>query len=292
MKKMNKDKKIAAFYFLIFSLVLIHVSCQKNEEAKNKYPCSEIMQILSMGFNAADDTYYFYGYEDYSEAIMDPDASLSTGTAGVFYPRGRDIGRPPRKYIRYNGQNNSIGYYYCHRWPDLVDSDAYEYKFKNGRLVHWATYRIGYNGDFIPCNTLVKIEQDTQGIRIYYQDRGKGAVKNFSYYNISRTELLDIFLKKYVQLICDINNRIENNNTDEILLDFIRVRTPQELAIFRNCLYAIKGSKFADSTWEEFFNKYLEGYEAEYSDNEVTAMFNESEEWLLHLILRYENRRN
>jgi hypothetical protein len=322
MKKMNKIK-ILKSCFLIFLLALFQTTCLKNKEIrgnndllydspaskeeKSKYPCSEVIQFLSMGFNTEkkenySDTYYFYGYEDYSEAILlYSDCMLPTGTAGVFYPFSyRDLACPPLKYIRYNGQNDSIGYYYNMR-PYYVNNDAYEYKFKNDKLVYYANYHITKEGEFVLMYVSDRIEQDTQGLRIYLRNRKGDESSLVSYYNISRAELLDIFLKGYVQIIREINDKLnvkfndkfqrKSNNADKFLLDFIRGRTPRELAIFRNCLYAIKGSKFADSTWEEFFNKYLEGYKAEYPENEVIEMFTDNEKWLLYLILRYENGR-
>jgi hypothetical protein len=257
------------------------------------YSQSEVMQFLSMGFNTKDwkgnKTYYIYGHENYSEAIINDNMyssglQLSIGTSNTFYPNW-DLKYSPCEYIRYNGKNNSIGYYYNQANNGVFSK---EYKLEDGKLVYWATYLQTVYGDDIPHFTLEKVEQNSQGIKIYFSRFGEG-IECDSYYDISKTELLDIFLKKYVKLIGEITEYInKNNNFEEHLTTLIKGRTSRELAIFRNCLYAIKGYRFANSAWTTFFNKYLDNYEAQYSGNEVTALFTEDEKWLLSLIARYD----
>jgi hypothetical protein len=266
------------------------------------YSQSEAMQFLSMGFNArrnwrGDTAYFFYGYDGYSEALVSSThLELSTGEPETFYPNGHiRYGFSPYMYRRYTGRNNSVGYY----WHiPTQGSYGMEYKFENGRLVYWARGE-GLQYGRTPYTILERTEQNNQSITIYYTISDDN--RNFSerYYNISRTELLDIFLKKYVEIICEIND-IGNNNKndynfedhyDEYISLLISGRTSRELAIFRNCLYAIKGYRFANYTWAEFFNKYLDGYNGRYTNDEVTAMFTENEKWLLDLIIQNENRR-
>jgi hypothetical protein len=252
-----------------------------------------------MGFNAQSHSsggrvdYYFYGYSDYSEALVNDNfIELSTGKPGTFYPNGNvRHGFFPYDYRRYNGQNNSIGYEY-----DIPTQGpfGYEHKFENGKLVYWA-----WTDPRKPISFSNRIEHNSQNIIIYF-DSGS----YYRYYNIPRTELLDIFLKKYVEMICEINELINGNKSssqlggrfneyffDEFVSALLSGRTSRELAIFRNCLYAIKGYKFSNSSWTDFFNKYLVGYTAKYSNAEVTAMFDNNEKRLLDLIIQYESRR-
>jgi hypothetical protein len=258
---------------------------------------SEIMQFLSMGFNAESRSgshtshnrtvYYFYGYEDYSEAfIFGTFIRLSTGTSGTFYPNGSITNRfPPYRYRHYNGQNNSTGY------ESVVPTIGYygeEHRFENDRLLYWALTE-----ERRPYTTLERIEQNNQSITIYANDSGG----NFQtrYYNIPKTELLDLFLRKYVELICTVNEMInEYNDVNELydlIIPLLQGRTARELAIFRNCLFAIKGYRFATQTWIDFFYKHLDGYDGRYTNNEIMAMFTDNEKWLLELIIRYENKR-
>jgi hypothetical protein len=265
------------------------------------YSQSDAIKFISMGFNAKQDyrrdlVYYFYGFNDYSEAIIfDDHIRLSTKTPGGFYPNG-DIsyGFSPYTYNRYNGKNNSIGYY----WHiPTQGSYAMEYKFENGKLVYWVRGE-GLQYEREPYTKVEKIEQNNQSITIYYMEDGRKYSEK--YFNISKSELLDIFHKNYVKIICEIidigntNKKYSYNfedNFNEYISLLISSRTKQELAIFRNCLYAIKGYKFSNSTWTSFFNKYLEKYNGRYTNDEVKIMFTENEKWLLDLIIKYENGR-
>jgi hypothetical protein len=86
----------------------------------------------------------------------------------------------------------------------------------------------------------------------------------------------------------------EYNDVNELynkIIPIIGGRTARELAIFRNCLYAIKGYKFANSTWTDFFNDYLAGYIGQFSNDKVTEMFTDNEKWLLNLVIQHENGR-
>jgi len=265
------------------------------------YSQSDAIKFISMGFNAEQNyrgelDYYFYGFNDYSEAIIYNDhIRLSTKTPGEFYPNGHiEHGFSPYTYNRYKGQNNSIGYYW--HIPTL-GSYAMEYKIENGKLIYWAVGE-GLQYGQPPYSKVEKIEQSIQSITINFIVNGY----NYSekHFNISKTELLDIFHKNYVKIICEI---IDIGNTDrkysynfednynEYISLLISSRTSRELAIFRNCLFAIKGYKFTNSTWTEFFNKYLSKYEGKYTNDEVKAVFTENEKWLLDLIIKNENGR-
>lgn len=256
---------------------------------------SEIMRLLSMGFNTKHEQiyeqrgtissyhfYHFFGYEDYSEALIYYNwLQLGLGEM-TFYPFNRiTYGLGPYQYRRYSVQGNIIGY----EWFNPgVEYSGEEQKFENGKLVYWALTK-----ERRPFVTAERIEQNAESITIYFKNY------QIKYYNISKEELLDIFLKKYIELICDVNDIINGkydvDNFNEKLLELLNGRTPRELAIFRNCLYAIKGYSFASSTWTYFFTKYLEGYTAQFSNAEVTAMFNNKEKQLLNLIIQHENQR-
>jgi hypothetical protein len=163
-----------------------------------------------------------------------------------------------------------------------------EHKIENGRLVYWAITE-----DNIPYGTSERIEQNNQRIIIDINFRSGGKFQ-VMYYNVPRNEVLDLFLKNYLKLIVEANEMVNNHNIDEnqrYITPLLQGRTARELAIFRNCLYAIKGYRFSNSSWTDFFNKYLDGYNGLYTNDEVMAMFTENEQWLLNLIIQYENRR-
>jgi hypothetical protein len=253
---------------------------------------SEAIKFLSMGFNASSDSgggneYFFFGYEGYSEAfIYNSSIRLSTGEPETFFPNGLITYLfSPYKYYRYNGKNNSIGY---ENHVATIGNFGEEHKFENGRLVYWAL-----TDHREPYLIAERIEQNNQSITVFYSD-SRGNYES-RYYNIPKNELLDIFLKKYVWIICEASKMVnEYSNVNEIyneIVPLIEGRTARELAIFRNCLYAIKGYRFANSTWTDFFNKYLEGYRGQFSNDEVTAKFTNNDKWLLNLVSQHENGR-
>jgi hypothetical protein len=269
---------------------------------------SDAIKFMSMGFNAqtdwrGDTELYFYGYDDYSEAIIYdydgrfPYIELSTKNLGTFYPNGHiEHGFSSYTFRRYTGQNNSIGY---SRYIPTQGSIDMEYKLENSRLVYWARGE-GLDHGRTPYTILKRIEQNNQSITIHYSTTFDDRSFSERYYNISRTELLDIFLKKYLEIICEIidigntNRKYDYNfedNYNVYIPALIEGRTARELAIFRNCLYAMKGYRFANPTWTEFFNKYLNGYNGQYTIDEVTAMFTDNEKWLLNLVMQHENRK-
>jgi hypothetical protein len=269
---------------------------------------SQAIRFLSMGYNARQDSggntyYYLYGYEDYSEALVFSDsvALITEATAkySSFYPQGRSIGYclPAYTYIVDGDPDRFISIEWGIPTTGGWVSELHEYE--NGRLVYWAT-----EYDRSLSAESVSIQQNTESILIDYIIKD-GRVFQEKFYNISQDELLDIFLKNYIGLICEIddllNGKIVSWTMGEDFVEgyffdgaasyLFRGRTSRELAIFRNCLYAIKGYRFASSSWTEFFDKYLPNYNAQYSNAEVTTMFTDNEMRLLDLIIEYETRR-
>ncbi|WP_461248079.1 YARHG domain-containing protein, partial [Treponema sp. R6D11] len=248
------------------------------------YSQSEAMRFFTMGFNARNyfrgnrTTYFLYGYKDYSEAIVsEKHLELSIGN-NSFYTVGF-LDYSLNEQERYNGQNNSIGYQWISPGIGYVGE---EHKIENGRLVYWAMAE----GDY-PYLISERIEHNNQRIIIDTKDRS-GDKYQVMFYNVSKNEILDLFLKNYLKLIIETNEMVNKRNiveNQEYITPLLSGRTPRELAIFRNCLYAIKGYKFSNSTWTDFFNKYLDGYNGRYTNDEVTAMFTKNEKWLLDLII-------
>jgi hypothetical protein len=145
---------------------------------------SQAIRFLSMGFNTCDDSYFFYGYEGYSEAFIYDSLRMSTGEPETFYPNG-DITYPfpPYDYRRYDGKDNSIGYEHIIPTIGMFGS---EYRFESGRLVYHAV-----TDHREPYLIAERIEQDNQSITIFFffSSRSYSSI----YYNISGVELLDIF---------------------------------------------------------------------------------------------------
>jgi hypothetical protein len=303
---------ICLFYFLIISCERKQNAIVNPEEKEDLvtidtllYSQSDVMQFFSMGFNAREliitiqdmendnETYYdysyyyyFYGYKDYSEAFISKDLiELNTGVPNEFYPNSLIRHKfDPIEYIHYYGGNNIDGY------GSIVITVGWmgeEHKEENGKLVYWAK-----TDERIPYIISERIEQEGNNIIIHAKHKD-GVSFRYKYYNISKKELLDIFLTRYIDLICDVNESINEyistDELDDVLIPLLKGRTARELAIFRNCLFAIKDYKFSNKTWTDFFNMYLEGYNGKFTNDEVMKMFSVNEKKLLDLIALYEN---
>jgi hypothetical protein len=274
--------------FIFFAFVLFTAANQF------VFSQSEVMKFLSLGFNTQQSEnsgkyyyeYYFYGFPDYSEAVFGDDSiRLSLGADAFFPPYGRiEHSFVPHQYERYDGKDNSIGYDLYMPTQDFV---SYERKWENGKLTFFARgWDRRYGKELIVSE---KIEQSSESITIHFGE------SQYRYYNIPRNELLDKFLTNYVELICAtvklVNTYDFREDSSLYIEPVFQNRTPRELAIFRNCLYAIKGNRFVNSEWTDFFNKYLPDYRAQFSSAEVTAQFTEKEKWLLGLVIQAERKR-
>jgi hypothetical protein len=255
---------------------------------------SDVMRFFSLGFNtfgyvnSLASNYFFYGYEDYSEAFISL-SGIELSIAGTtFFPQENIIhGFGPRVYFRYMAHDDTLIY----GWHLPMGQEIVEeiHRYENGKLVYWAT---AFEREITVETEL--IEQNTRNILI--------ASTNRRYYNISKDALLRIFLENYVRLIREIIDLINGNKYSQLGEHFtedffngqvqllLSGRTSRELAIFRNCLYAIKGYRFSTLSWTAFFKNYLPNYNARYSNAEATAMFTDNERRLLDLIIEYENR--
>ena len=265
---------------------------------------SPAMRFMSMGFNAREDhrgdtTYFFYGYAGYSEAfIYDGWIEMSAGGPGAFYPNGSiRYGFSPQSYTPYRGAHNSDGYYW---YVPTQGSYNMEYTMEHDKLVYWALGE-GLHYGRAPFTVVKNIFQNNQSVTIdYTDDSGDGRVYRERYYRVARAALLDIFVKQYLNIIAEI---VEIGNTDKAMYNFgdnydryitlfINSRTARELAIFRNGLYALKGYRFANTEWLDFFTRYMPSYNPRSASNaEVTGMFTDNERWLLNLVIQRENGR-
>jgi hypothetical protein len=130
--------------------------------------------------NVRGTTYYFFGYKDYSEAIIDEYTftpgtgmiALSTGEPGMFYPnRGIEASimykLNPYVFKQYISDNNNI-IYSCY-----MPGSGYfgeEHRFENGKLVYWALTNGEYPYHYINVKS-DRIEQEKKNIIKYERRR-------------------------------------------------------------------------------------------------------------------------
>ena len=121
-------------------------------------------------------------------------------------------------------------------------------------------------------------------------------------YNIPEVELIDIFLRKYVEdifeLLLDNKNlaRIKNDYDTQGYNDILKllpILRKQELAIIRNCIFAKYRFSFQTPYWKDFFQKYyISNYNGTNTNAKVMEQLSDNEKWLLELIIEYERKGN
>lgn len=129
--------------------------------------------------------------------------------------------------------------------------------------------------------------------KIVWSEMPPVPIKNFSDF-LAETDITDYITSIQIiindvnsyKIAFDENTASQNNNSITI---FLEGRTKEELSIFRNYLFAMKGYKFQTQTWIDLFEKHISGYVGQYSNSEVMEMFTDDEKWLLELIIKYEN---
>jgi hypothetical protein len=156
------------------------------------------------------------------------------------------------------------------------------YRAVNSKLVY---LELNYSGDKYFSR---KIEYTSSGLTVYMD---MGVVKRF--YNIPETELYDKFMSALVkQMKWAISDEfLYRASIEDDINERLKKLTKNELAIFRNCLFAKHGYAFQQPAWQEFMNKYYNGfisYRGSYSNAEVLTQLSDVERRLLELILTYE----
>jgi hypothetical protein len=261
---------------------------------------SEPMAIsyLSLGgkYNTlfdGDTTYYFYGFDEYSEAIIwDHDN-------GQYWTLQMNTESKKNKFITFGGgypldlvyetYGGESGNTCISAWMGASADYGYEYKIENGKLVYWTT-----SIDFSPRHIAETINENTTRIEI-----NTGEWK-FIYSNKSREELLDFFLKKYLEnidyLLGDwkrVKNPVMKKEYNDISMftENITGRTGRELAIFRNYIFARHNYKFISTEWNLFFKKYYKSdYTGTKTNEEVMSILTNEERLVLKLIIEEEQK--
>jgi hypothetical protein len=251
---------------------------------------SDVMRFLSLGFNTEGTSHFFFGFEGYSEALLiGPYMQLYIGD-GLFYS-WVNISQEilPTKFSFSHGLNNTIAL----NWNLIAFGVVGQIqRFENNRLVYWA-WTEGYRG---PTTTILEsIEQSEERIIITVRSVDDPArIFRLTYHNIPANEVLDLFYRRYIQLICSVVEMVNityyANDISNVVSLVLQGRTARELAIFRNTLFAMRGLRFQTQAWTDFFTQHLAGYNGRYTSDEVIAMFTENEYWLLNVIIQHENR--
>jgi hypothetical protein len=263
-----------------------------------------VIYYLSLGgkFNTLNVRYhvinhYFYDFDEYSDAIMWRDRRGGSWTLQMNTKSSRNdfitFGNEyplDSHYKTYDGENNSIG---ISAFMGAVSEQGYEYTIDNtGKLIYWAS-----SSDFSPIDIAEKINENSGRIEINtnkYND-------TYVYSNISREELLGIFIRLYLENIDYIfgeydeassppmRKEYRSDNIDMYLLENLQGRTQKELAIFRNYIFARHNYKFQSNEWNSFFKRYYKSdYNGTRNNNEVMGLLTDYEKTVLNLIIELE----
>lgn len=247
--------------------------------------------------------YYFYGFNDYSEAIMwDNEGDYPHWVSKHFWTL--QIGsKNSDKFITFGG-----GY------PDVnVDNwkPYYEYQLQNNRLVNFNIINKDNQGKINIDRESYKIESDNGKIIVSTRDISDGTMppRFYIFHNTSREELLSIYIKNFLNSIDYVLNREwleRNKNTGSSsyrniiekeykMSDINRILgilTKHELSIFRNYMYARHNYAFKTNTWINFFtNYYKPNYNGTRTNDEVMALMSEYEKSILNLVIEIEGQK-
>jgi hypothetical protein len=199
-------------------------------------------------------------------------------------------------------------------WDNFYDGQAVHYEFPQNQNSVWIFSLRGLGESGISVNNpdiingqeiifsysragLLKIINENDMIILIYTN---GIVK---YYNTPEYEIEHKYLRLFVKNIIRIINSIylhsikSNEFTSSFRLDFFEFFEymlpnfkKQELAIIRNLLFARHNYAFQTTFWRDFIKMYYpENYVGVYTELEVMNQFNWFEEWILDLIINYEN---
>lgn len=249
--------------------------------------------------------YYFFGFDDYSEAIMwENSGDYPHWVVKNFWTL--QIGtRNSNQFITFGG-----GY------PG-IDANGfkpyYEYQLQNDRIVDFNIISV-YDGNI--SRESYNIESNVDKIIISTRDISDGTMppRFYIFSNTPREELLRIYLMNYlngIDYILDKQwvernrgisikdtqgysriNVIENEYSIENTNRILRNLTKRELSIFRNYMYARHNYAFRTATWNNFFIEYFsQNYNGTRTNDEVMTLMTEYEKTILNMVIEIENQK-
>jgi hypothetical protein len=234
-------------------------------------------------------TYYFFGFDDYSEAIMWESIDDGFWTLQL---------KSERNQFETFGGGFSETRDYQFKIP------YYTYNLQNNQMVSFRIgSRISYN-----------IENNADTISIDTRDETDGTMppRNFTFYNISQEQILKIYLTNFlkgIDYILDkewLNNDIALKDTRDWRLYYAKEKeytiadigrilnglTKRELSVFRNYMFARHNYEFRTKTWNDFFREYYNiYYTGTKTNDEIMANMTEYERTILNMITEIEQKK-
>jgi len=299
--KMRKNHKyFIAILFLCICGNVFPQSSLSHLSLENRYNTLSIeYQIRGTGEYPR---YFFYGFDDYSEAIMwDNDGEYPHWVPKHFWTL-LIKSKKDSQFITFGG-----GYPETAAFSWL---DDYEYHFSNNRLVDFNIVD-NYQGKKYISRESYNIENEKNRLIVSTRDTSDGTMppRYYIFYNTPREELLRIYIKNFLNSIDYIINKewlernkntgsssdrniIENSYNMPDINRLLKILTKHELSIFRNYMYARHNYAFKTNTWIKFFSNYYKpNYNGTKTNDEVMAIMSEYEKSILNLVIEIENQK-
>jgi len=297
---MKKYKySIAIFFFCICGNVFSQSDSLFHRSLGHRYNTFSIeYQIRGTGEYPI---YYFYGFDDYSEAIIwDNEGDYPHWVSKRFWT------------LQIGSKNSNQFTTFGGGYPDAEAKNwkpYYEYQLQNNNLVNFNILYYNAQGKKYISRESYKIERDNGRIIVSTRDISDGSMppRFYIFHNTSQEEILRIYLKNFLNSIDYVLNRewlernignsssrniIENEYSMTDINRILKILTKHELSIFRNYMYARHNYAFRTNTWINFFtNYYKPNYNGTRTNDEVLAIMSEYEKSILNLIIENENQK-
>jgi len=293
-------KKIIIGLFILFIVFTLNAQTSNNTDS--------IMSHLSIGYQYNTLTHaqgtlewdfpypltqhYFFGFNGYSNAILSEFTFYARDTSKeIVHWTLRLFSRDGNKYITFGG--------------NVKDANI-NYKMTNVRISYWSA---GWS-ESSRVSIEIKYGQNNE-IQIVTRDPSDGTMPPnlFCYINIPREELLEKYLKLYLDGIDYIldkkwetrikgvafwtdKNIIEKRyDNDASIIESLNGRTARELAVFRNYIYVRHNYRFSSNEWNTFFRTYYKNdYNGNKTNDEVLNTLTEREKHILELVIEQEKK--
>ena len=299
---MKKEKYIVtALFFFISGNVFSQSDTLAHRTIEYKYNTLSV-EYQSRG-SGTYPIYYFFGFDDYSEAIMwentgDYDMGWAAKKFWTLQLRPKD-----GNYFTFGG-----GYPNANR-----NLPFYQYQFISGEMID---FYIIFNDSGNLARESYNIESNNNMIDISTRDISDRTMppRYYTFYNTSNKDLLKLYLmnffnaidyildKKWIEKNRGITkedtqryirpNVIENEYNMTDISRILRYLTSRELSIFRNYIFARHDYAFRTKAWNDFFKEYYKiDYNGRRTNNEVMASMTEYEKAILNMVIEIEQQR-
>jgi len=144
-----------------------------------------------------------------------------------------------------------------------------------------------YNRDM---DCLIIKETKDEYIKEFISKEDKTYKIRVRYYNNNKNYILNKFNKNFIYCLQMLIGYLNKNGMDNALCVYIVNNMDKEdLAIFRNFLFALNNYKFQNKKWTDYFTEYYVDYKGTLNNEECLNKFTKIEKEILEIIIKKEN---